>query len=206
MTATGNLPFACVCGQVAGTIARASPKRGDHIVCHCTDCQTFPLYLGQADRVLDEHGGTPLYQSRCGDLSFERGRDKLGALHLTEQPTLRWYATCCDTPLFNTFQNGRIPYTTTLVANTAESARQSLGPPIGHLFVKDAPGDPQDLSDMSMGRLMRRFFVRLVKDVFSGDRKRNPLFDPHSFEPIATPQRLDEAERSRLHDSLSRNA
>ncbi len=51
---------------------------------------------------------------------------------------------------------------------------------------------------MSMAALLRSFFKRLVKDVFSGDRRRNPLFDPSTLQPIATPRRLTSEERAQL--------
>ena len=40
MDADNRLSFACACGTIAGTIHRATPDQGDHVVCHCTDCQT----------------------------------------------------------------------------------------------------------------------------------------------------------------------
>ena len=198
MTATGDLPFACACGQVAGTIANASPKRGDYVVCHCTDCQSLPLYLGCAERVLDEHGGIAIYQARIGDISIDQGADKLAALHLTDQPTLRWYAGCCDTPLFNSYANGRIPFTSTLLANCGTAVDAVLGKPRGHLFVKDALGDTGDLKTLSMARVMPRVIVRMAKDILSGARRRNPLFDPGTFAPIAAPRRLNPAERAEV--------
>lgn len=198
MGATDLLQFECTCGSVSGVVERATPAEGDHVVCHCTDCQALPKYLGKADRILDEHGGTALYQSRCARLRFHSGKQLLAGLHLTDGKTLRWYSSCCDTPLFNTYENGRIPYITTLLANCDDAGRARLGKPLGHLFLADGKGDVSALPPLSMGRLMRRFFVRMLKDMISGDRRRNPLFDPHSFAPIATPRRLSAAERAEI--------
>ena len=36
---------------------------------------------------------------------------------------------------------------------------------------------------------MRRFFVRMVKDFVSGERRWSALFDPETLEPIAAPTR-----------------
>jgi Family of unknown function (DUF6151) len=191
MTDRLDLPFACACGEVAGWIARAGPTEGDHVICHCTDCQYFATHLAAGRRVLDAAGGTSLFQSRCARMHLSSGRDKLACIHLTEKPTLRWYATCCSTPMFNTYANGRVPYLSTLTANCDRARRDGLlGPAIGHLFTKDAIADPGDVPRMSMAKLMRRFFRRLLQDLASGDRRRSALFDSVTLEPIAKPYRL----------------
>ncbi|WP_370034109.1 DUF6151 family protein [Qipengyuania mesophila] len=183
---------------MAGEIEKATTAEGDHVVCHCTDCRDLVRHFGQEARVLDVHGGTALYQSRCARMRIHHGRDRLAGLHMTEGPTLRWYAECCGTPLFNTYRNGRIPYVTTLLANCDAAARTSLGEPLGHLFLDDAAGDTSGLKPLSMNRLMRRFFPRMIKDILSGDRRRSALFDPETLEPIAKPRQLTQAEKHAL--------
>ena len=187
-----DLPFSCRCGAVKGVIEKAGPREGDFVVCHCTDCQTFANRFDAGDRVMDEQdAGTPLYQSRCARMRIESGVDELRCIHLTEEATLRWYAGCCDTPLFNSYKNGKIPYVTTLVGNCDEGLRtRLLGEPIGHLFVDDDPACTGPVRRLSMNTLMRRFFVRMVKDIVSGDRRRSALFDPETLEPVSTPMRL----------------
>jgi hypothetical protein len=66
-----------------------------------------------------------------------------------------------------------------------------LGPPIGHLFTKDATGDINHLKRLSMFKLMRRFSGRLIADLLSGDRRRSPLFDRVTLDPIASPGKAD---------------
>jgi hypothetical protein len=191
-----SLQFSCHCGQVTGTLFDTGPNTGDHIVCHCGDCQNFARHLGAEERILQDFGGTELYQSRCAKMKLVTGAAKLACLHLTDQSTLRWYAACCRTPMFNTYANGRIPYLTTLVANCDPSlVKGILGPVVGHLFLPDTAGD---LPHMSMNKLMRRFFVRMVRDVFSGDRRRSALFDTKTLLPKSPPHRLTEAERRAL--------
>ncbi|WP_345725514.1 DUF6151 family protein [Qipengyuania mesophila] len=183
---------------MAGEIEKATAAEGDYVVCHCTDCRDLVRHFGHEARLLDAHGGTALYQSRCARMRIDRGRERLAELHMTEGPTLRWYASCCDTPLFNTYRNGRIPYVTTLLANCDAAARASLGEPLGHLFIGDATGDTSGLKPLSMNRLMRRFFPRMIKDILSGDRRRSALFDPETLEPIAKPRQLTQAEKHAL--------
>ena len=183
-----TLSFSCRCGAVRGAIEKATPREGDYVVCHCTDCQAFADRFDAGDRVFGNDAGTLLYQSRCARLRIEHGLGELRCLHLTDKPTLRWYARCCDTPLFNSFRTGKIPYVTTLVGNCdAEARTRTLGEPIGHLFVDDDPTCTEPVQRLAMATLMRRFFVRMIKDIASGDRRRCVLFDSRTLEPIAAP-------------------
>ena len=195
MTNEADLAFSCRCGAVTGTLTAPGPSVGDHVVCHCTDCQAFANRLGAGDHILDDHAGTALYQGRCAAMMIDSGRDRLASMHLTEAPTLRWYADCCKTPIFNTYKNGRVPFVTTLVANCDAGGRERLlGRPIGHLFLGEATGDVSALTPLSTFTLMRRFFRRMIADIVTGSRKRAALFDAKTLEPIARPYRVqDEA-------------
>ncbi|OHD03247.1 MAG: hypothetical protein A2885_05910 [Sphingopyxis sp. RIFCSPHIGHO2_01_FULL_65_24] len=196
---SSDLAFACQCGTVSGTLLDVGPGQGDHVICHCTDCQDLTRHLGHASHVLDAHGGSALYQSRCARMRLTSGRDRLACVHLTDKPTLRWYAACCDMPLFNSYANGTIPYITTQLAACDPATRAALaGPPRGHLFTQDGIGDTGALPKMSMGQLMRRFFPRMIKDMLSGDRRRCELFDAKTLQPIAEPRRLTGVEREAL--------
>jgi hypothetical protein len=194
-----NLSFACDCGTVTGTMAVISGE-GDHVVCHCTDCQDLTRHLGH-QQLLDAQGGTSLYQTRCARMRLDTGGDRLACLHLTDAPTLRWYAACCRTPLFNTFKNGKLPFITILLAACDDPAEreQVLGPPRGHLFLQDGIGDTSGLRKMGTPTLMRRFFIRAIKDIVSGDRRRSALFEAGTLDPIATPHRLTGEERQALN-------
>ena len=198
-----DMPFSCACGNVHGRMQDVGPDKGDFVYCHCTDCQAFARYLDAEGRVLEQAEGTALYQTRCARLAFGGGKDRLASLHLTDLPTLRWYAACCRTPLFNTYKNGRIPYTTILLANVSPDDRALLGPPKGHLHLKDARGYTDGLKSLSMAALLRSFFGRLVRDFLSGDRRRNALFDADTLEPIASPHRLNAAERTVAYSEIA---
>lgn len=193
-----DLSFACDCGTVTGA-TRVISGEGDHVVCHCTDCQNLTHHLGHAERILDAYGGTPLYQTRCARVRIDTGRDRLACIHMTDGSTLRWYAACCGLPLFNTVATGKLPFITVQVGACDPAMRDRLlGPPRGHLFTHEATGDASALPRMSMVTLMRRFFVRVIKDIVSGDRRRAALFDPTTLEPIAKPHRLTDEEKLRL--------
>lgn len=194
-----DLAFSCRCGTVAGMLIDVGPANGDHVVCHCGDCQNFAHHLGAADHILGRYGGTDLYQGRCAKMRLVKGADQLSCLHLTDKPTLRWFASCCRTPMFNTYANGRIPYVTALLANfDQDQVKAMIGPVAGHLFLPDEDGILPDAPRMAMSKLMRRFFKRMVRDMLSGDRRRSALFDAITLEPISQPHRLTQAERSAL--------
>ena len=188
-----DVPFACKCGQVRGAIRNVSSASGDLLCCHCTDCQQFAYRFGAEDRILDANSGTLLYQSGCAAVQVAQGSDKLACIHLTDKPTLRWYADCCDTPMFNTYKNARFPYMSTLVANTPRDEREPLMPLRGHIFLSDVQGHESDLKELSMAYFARRFLVRVVRDFCTGARRRTALFDGATLEPIARPQRVDPA-------------
>ena len=201
---SGDLAFACKCGAVAGTLREAGSHNGDRVVCHCDSCQAFAWFCDDQDRVLDAHAGTDLYNTGAAQMSIERGRENLACVHLTEKPTLRWYATCCSTPMFNTYANGKVPYVTALVANCDADRRDAmLQEPQGHLFLKDAPGDTSRLKKMSAFAMIRIALPRMLEAVFSGDRRRAALFDSVTLEPIAKPHRLTAIERADLHAKVS---
>ena len=194
---SGDLAFACRCGAVRGAILDPGPHEGDRLVCHCTDCQAFARYCDAEDYVLDEHGGTDLYQSRCASVRIDRGAEALACVHLTEKPTLRWYCSQCRTPLFNSFASARVPYITTQLANCDADRRDMAGPVRGHLFVEHARGEP-DFGNAAMLPIMLRVIKRIAKDYFSGARRRTALFDKDTLQPVAVPHRLSEAERAAL--------
>lgn len=184
----GDVHFSCQCGSVSGALRQAGPRNGDHIVCHCADCQKFVSFLGAEDRIFSTYRGTALFQGRCAAMHLVSGTEALECVHLTEKPTLRWYAACCRVPMFNTYANGRVPYISTLLANCrVEEIDRHIGPAMGHLSLPDEAQVNADLVPMSFGNLMRRFSVRMIKDTVSGDRRRSALFDPATLEPICRP-------------------
>ena len=59
----------CGCGAVRGVASNVTANSGTRIVCCCDDCQAFARYLDCENTVLDEYGGTDIFQmpiSRAG--------------------------------------------------------------------------------------------------------------------------------------------
>src|ERR1700722_1625740 len=94
--------LSCRCGEVQGVVRNASPQNVNRVVCYCDDCQAFLHRLGRTD-LLNARGGTDIVQVVPASLAFVRGQDRIKGLRLTPKGIHRWYASCCNTPVGNTF-------------------------------------------------------------------------------------------------------
>ena len=195
-----SIGFRCRCGTVEGRLLDASARTGDHIACHCKDCRAFVSYLDADEHIFFGETGTALFNTSGSKLRIESGLDQLRCIHLTDKPTLRWFARCCNTPLFNTNANNKLPFFDLLTA-TAESDRVAgqLGPINGHFFAENAPNNGAGLRRLSLLGLVRMVMPRMIGDVVKGRRRGNPLFDDRTLEPIAEPHRLTPEERERAY-------
>ena len=195
MGATADLPFSCTCGRFKAILHDVGPDEGDRLTCYCADCRDFVRVIGRAD-LLDANGGNAVYQTRVAKLEILEGADVLATLHMTEKPTMRWYASCCNTPLFNTLPKAKPPF---LSVNTSafDQARvaAALGPSKGDFLAQEAEPPLAHPRTVSKFKLALGFFPRLFKDLFSGDWRKSPLFDPASLEPMAKPRRVSQEER-----------
>ena len=78
-------------------------------VCYCTDCQAFAQFLQRPTDILDSLGGTD-HANASQDISFTEGTDNLACMRLTDTGLLRWYASCCHTPIGNTPPNFKLSF------------------------------------------------------------------------------------------------
>ena len=75
----------------------------------CDDCRACAELLGQADDVLDRHGGTDINQTMPASVEITEGGQLLRCLCLTEKGPLRGYSECCRTPVADTVRCARTP-------------------------------------------------------------------------------------------------
>lgn len=97
--------FTCSCGKVEVELAGPPILTA---ICHCDDCQAGAQQLADLGitGVLDAYAGTPYVMQRKDRLKVARGGDLLQKHKLTEKtPTNRVVATCCNTPMFVSFDN-----------------------------------------------------------------------------------------------------
>jgi hypothetical protein len=182
-----DIPLRCRCGQVRGVLHGASTTVGNHLVCYCESCQRFPAHLG-AEGVVDEFGGTDIYQVPIGAIEFTSGTDKIRCLHLTEGGPYRWYAGYCDAPIGNSW-NPSLPFMGVIhTAMEVDDLDVVIGPVRFDSFREDARTTlPQERSRGWMPMLWVRFIAQMLYWRLSGKAKPNPLF-LKSGTPIVKPE------------------
>ena len=198
-----DIPVRCSCGSFRAQLNNVGPKHGSHVICYCKSCQAFTHYLGKADEVLDEQGGTEIYQASPGRLEILEGKEHLACVHLTDKPTLRWYADCCKTPLGNTLATSKLPFIGIIHSCLEYSEETSgldslIGPVRGRVNGEGAYGDTSGLkiSKSSPLSLYWRFIMILLGTKLRGEHKKNPLFDPETGRPVVKPIRNQSSQKS----------
>ncbi|SFT61470.1 DUF6151 family protein [Sedimentitalea nanhaiensis] len=192
MVSTGSVAFSCTCGEVRGRISPATAQSGTHLICHCRDCRAAERFLEQPEAGTE---GVELFQTTPDTIHLQAGVDRLAVLRLSPKGPLRWYASCCNTPLFNTLSRPGIPFVTAMVARISDPA--PLGPVVAHSFVPQAGGPPKHRGGTTM---VWRFFTRLGAARLSGRWRQTPFFDLKSGEPTAPVRLLTKQERAALYD------
>ena len=97
----------CQCGSIRANIDSAGTS--NRIICYCTDCRAFARFLARPD-VVDARGGTEIIQVAQSRVRITRGKERLAAIRLTENGMVRWYASCCRTPIGNTMINPKMGF------------------------------------------------------------------------------------------------
>lgn len=194
------LALKCQCGAVTGSIETSRADPGNRVVCYCDDCQAFARYLGAASRILDEHGGSDIFQISPAHLQILSGLEQLACVRLQPKGLLRWFCACCKTPLGNTlaFRGAAFVGVLTDLIDVADKNAE-LGPVRSRLHGKFASGDPAQLGAHPTAPVSALFQVagKLLARRLRGDHRHNPLF--HSTgETIVTPSVLTAAERAAL--------
>ena len=103
-----NHPLRCRCGTLKGYVSH--PEKVTRGVCYCRDCQAFAHFLGTTGDILDEMGGTDVVATLPKYVTFTQGVDALACMSLTETGMLRWYASCCNTPIGNTPRDFKVSH------------------------------------------------------------------------------------------------
>jgi hypothetical protein len=170
------MEWTCECGSVVAEL----PDGGTRIVCYCQSCRSFVERLGKAER-LDAAGGSDLLQVAPDGVRFVKGREHLAWMRITEKGPLRWYATCCNTPLANTLGTPGVPFASFQAAFATPQA--ALGPVRARVHLKDATARVPEPRG-SLLPLLAGFFWRIAAARLSGRWKTNPFFGPDG-KPVA---------------------
>jgi len=213
---TDTIILACECGSLSASAEIHEKESNTRIVCYCEDCQRYARHLGKPGSVLDINGGTDIIQLSPAHFKLTKGREHLGVLRLSPNGLLRWYATCCNTPICNTPANPGMPYIGLLTRNFRRLKRnkhqpgkkqsestdtkniQALIGPVRfgvgagsqHPMVADWP--------VAKGFGFRGLFGT-VKNIgrwrLRADQKRSELLDSETGEPVVTPYTLSPDEQ-----------
>ena len=174
-----DVEIRCSCGKFSGLARGIAAGRGHHGVCYCDDCQLFQHYLGKADDVLDDHGGTQIFQMSSARFAIAQGEERLACLRLRPGGLCRWYASCCNSPLGNTMDKPGLPFVGVITACMhAPMLDVVLGPLKFRVHGRFALGDARSLGadDRASLRTVLRTVAKLARWRLAGGHKRSPFF------------------------------
>lgn len=194
-----ELPLKCQCGEISGKIINANPKQDQHVVCMCIDCQTFAHYLGREQDVLDQHGGSEIYQVTPNKIVLERGQDKVKMLRLSPKGAQRFYAGCCNTPMANAV--GPKTSFTGVLANFIDieptERNRLLGPVDSYCMAKYAIGGaPENAHSKFPLQLLAKVMKKMIVGKLMGHHKPNSLYNLSTNRPICEEQLVDRSVRA----------
>jgi hypothetical protein len=177
---------------------------GNRLVCMCVDCQTYAHWLGRADELLDANGGTDVVQITPAQIELTEGTTHLRCIRQSPKGTLRWYASCCNTPIASTAASAKMPFVgmpAFLMDHAADgrSREQRLGPPQAWIHARWGKGE---LPAAAHPRAPVGLILRAVGQIFSawvhGRHTPSPFFNATSGQPVVEPEIMTIAERQRL--------
>ena len=174
-----DLLLKCKCGSVTGVAKDVAPTLGNRLVCYCDSCRKFAEVLAGESDVLDEYGGTEIYQMPICNLRISNGINQVSCLRITENGPHRWYAECCRTPIGNT-GSAALPFIGLIHSFVEDetSLERTLGPIRGFVNTKDASSVlPGDRRGSALG-LIIRFLSQLLIWKLQGKNRPNPFFSP----------------------------
>lgn len=197
-----NHPLQCQCGTLRGHVSHTeSVCRG---VCYCKDCQAYAHFLGKAGEMLDEMGGSDVIATLPRNVTFTQGVEKLTCMSLSNRGMLRWYASCCNTPVGNTARDFKVSHVG-LLHNCLQDSSASLdsvfGPVRMRVGMKSAKGTPKPMA-LSTTVSILRFMATLIRTRLNGGYKITPFFNPEDGAPRVSPKVLTPDERARLAEAV----
>lgn len=149
-------------------------------MCYCESCRVFAENLGAGD-IIDPAGGSDLLQMPPDAFEFTKGAEHLAWTKITEKGPVRWFTTCCNTPIANTLGSPAVPFLTLQTAYFQPP--DATGPVVARVNKKGATGHIEGEMG-SMSRVLFSFAGRALKARLTGSYKKNPFFDA-SGTPIA---------------------
>ncbi|HEX4939342.1 MAG TPA: DUF6151 family protein [Candidatus Kapabacteria bacterium] len=195
-------PIQCSCGAVKGNLSNT--RDINRCVCYCRDCQAFAHFLGRQTDILDSRGGSDIVQTLPKYVSFSAGTEHLACMRLTDKGLLRWYASCCNTPIGNTAPNFSMSFVG-LVHNCLEAGGASMdavfGPVSAHVNTENARGGVR-VKSKGFAKTLLKVLGMVARARIDGSYRKTPFFNVEKGMPIVTPTILNAQERLQLMDGL----
>ena len=186
-----DVNLACACGMVRGKISAVDSSIGTRIICCCNDCQAFARYLGQEEAVLDQYGGSDIFQVPMSSLTITEGESQITCLRLSSKGLHRWYASCCNTPIGNTLgASGPFIGVIHSFMDNVQTRDQDLGKSRGYVFSQYAISPvPNDLKATAI-KINFRMVTKILEWKLKGFSKPSAFFN-NAGAPICPPQILE---------------
>lgn len=197
-----NHPLRCRCGTLKGYVSH--PEKVSRGVCYCKDCQAFAHFLGTTGDILDEMAGTDVVATLPKYVTFTKGFEALACMSLTENGLLRWYASCCNTPIGNTprdFKVSHVGLVHTCLEDPSRTLESSFGPVRMRVNTKNAKGKPKSMPLSTIASVLR-FLISLIRARLDGSYKRTPFFAADRGTPVKPPRVLTSIERERVMNAV----
>lgn len=163
----------CQCGAFAGEVNHTQAAM--HAICYCTDCRAYAIHLEQSSRVLDALGGTEVIATQGRYIAITQGVQHLACLSLSPRGILRWYTSCCKTPIANTARDWRMPFVG-LVHTALKKPLGNAFPPVQmYLNTQSALGEAPT-PHLAQKIPLLRFAPKLLLTTLTGKYKQTPFF------------------------------
>lgn len=198
-------PIRCACRRVSGNLDLSFPV--NRCVCYCRSCQAFAHFLGRADAILDQHGGTGVVQTLPQALTLTAGSGELANMRLTPSGALRWYTQCCGTAIANTRDTYRLDFVGVVhdcLHTSGEAAfDRSFGPVRLHVFTEGARNPPAPKATNLLRH--RLHMIRLVLFTrIDKTNRRTPFFREDTGQPVLEPRVLTDDEYRSVMEKVDR--
>lgn len=170
-------------------------------VCYCKDCRAYSHHLGKLPQTHDAQGGAEFVATLAKCVTFAQGTEQLACLSLSDKGALRWYASCCRTPIANTFRNWKVPYVG-LVSACLEADPAAYERAFPRLQVRVNTGSAKQAPPslrLSTVAALAGFLPRVLLSGVTGTYKQTPFFDGPAGLPRAEVAVLSAAERTRAY-------
>ncbi|WP_415403641.1 DUF6151 family protein [Tateyamaria sp. SN3-11] len=185
-----DLPFACDCGKLRGTLLGISPRSGNRIDCFCSDCRAAELYGNQPDPA---PGPVKIFQTTPDRVRFDAGLDQLAVFSFSDTGILRWQARCCGALLFNTLRTPKVYFAAFRTDRLEDDS--VLGPVRTRAFVSKPNGKTGHEG-------FANAFFNLAKQAIparlTGRWKKTPFFDVSTGAPVRDVHVVTASERAAL--------